>query len=100
MSLQKWQEKAPVTGPKVIKLFSYSTQLRLIFILLINDKIPTIVDILTFISRINYQLFDYFNIYEQLKFHAQLSELEKFYNLEAWCVKICKSKLVCNRFAF
>ena len=30
-----------------------SAQLRMIFILLINVKMPTIVDILTFISRIN-----------------------------------------------
>ena len=70
-------------GPEVIKLFSSSAQLRLKFILLINIKMPTIVGILTFISRINYQIlryepefstnFDYFSIYEQLKFHAQLS---------------------------
>ena len=48
-----------------------------------NVKMPTIVGILTFMSRINYQIlryepefstnFDYFSIYEQLKFHAQLS---------------------------
>ena len=41
-------------GPEVIKLFSCSTQLILKFILLINVKMPTIVGILTFISRINY----------------------------------------------
>ena len=35
-------------------LFSCSTQLRLKFILLINVKMPTIVGILTFMSRINY----------------------------------------------
>ena len=40
-------------GPEVIKLFSYSTQLSMKFILLINVKMPTIVDILTFISMIN-----------------------------------------------
>ena len=71
------------TGPEVIKLFSCSAQLRLKFILLINVKMPTIVGILTFMSRINYKFlsfepeffnnFDYFSIYEQLKFHAQLS---------------------------
>ena len=71
------------SGPEVIKLFSCSTQLRLKFILLINVKMPTIVGILTFMSRINYQFFsfesefsinfDYFNIYGHLKFHAQLS---------------------------
>ena len=70
-------------GPKVIKLFSCSTQLSLKFILLINVKMLTNVGILTFISWINYQFlrfepefsnnFDYFSIYEQLKFHAQLS---------------------------
>ena len=41
------------TGPKVIKLFSCSTQLSMKFILLINVKIPTIVGILTFISMLN-----------------------------------------------
>ena len=41
-------------GPEVIKLFSCSTQLRLKFILLINVKMPTVVGILTFMSRINY----------------------------------------------
>ena len=70
-------------GPEVIKLFLCSTQLRLKSILLINVKMPTIVGILTFISRINYQFlrlepefityFDYSRVYEQLKFHAQLS---------------------------
>ena len=56
---------------------------------------PTNVGILTFISRINDWLlwfkpeitidFGYFSIYEQLKFHAQLSwERNKFYNLGAW----------------
>ena len=70
-------------GPEVIKLFSCSAQLRLKFILLINVKMPTIVGILTFMSRINYQNlryepkfstnFDYLSIYEQLKIHAQLN---------------------------
>ena len=70
-------------GPEVIKLFSCSAQLRLKFILLINVKMPTIVGILTFISRINYRLswskpeISIYFIYEQLKFHAQLSVLEK-----------------------
>ena len=44
-------------GPKVIKLVSCSTQLSLKYILLLNVKMPTIVDILTFISRINYHFF-------------------------------------------
>ena len=71
------------SGAEVIKLFSCSAQLSLKFILLINVKMPTIVGILTFMSRINYWFlsfetefstnFGYFNIYEQLKFHAQLS---------------------------
>ena len=43
-----------ISGPEVIKLFSCSAQLRLKFILLINVKMPTIVGILTFMSRINY----------------------------------------------
>ena len=70
-------------GPEVIKLFSCSAQLRLKFILLINVKMPTIVGILTFISRINYMLwspkpeisiyFGYFSIHEQFKFQAQLN---------------------------
>ena len=40
-------------GPEVIKLFSYSTQLSMKFFLLINVKMPTIVGILTFMSRKN-----------------------------------------------
>ena len=47
-----WVLIAPVPGPEVIKLFSCSTQLSLKFILLINVKMPTVVGILTFISRI------------------------------------------------
>ena len=63
--------------------FSCSTQLSLKFILFINVKMPTTVGILTFLSGIYYQFLrfepefstnsDYFSIYEQLKFHAQLS---------------------------
>ena len=41
------------SGPKVIKLFSYTTQLSTKFILLLNVKMPTIVGILTFICMIN-----------------------------------------------
>ena len=40
-------------GPEVIKLFSCSTQLSMIIFLLINVKMPTIVGILTFMSRKN-----------------------------------------------
>ena len=39
--------------PEVIKLFPCSTQRSMEFILLMNVKMPTIVGILTFISRIN-----------------------------------------------
>ena len=70
-------------GPEVIKLFSYSTQLSMKFILLINVKMPTIVGILTFMSMIsttserlkarNFFIYCYFSFYEQLKFSAQLS---------------------------
>ena len=42
-----------IPGPEVIKLFPGSTQLSIKFILLINVKMPTTVDILTFISIIN-----------------------------------------------
>ena len=65
-----------MTGPEVIKLFSFSTQLSTKFqlliktkiltneevscfkslIMLINVKMPTIVGILTFMSRINFLL--------------------------------------------
>ena len=40
-------------GPEVIKLFSCSTQLSMKFFLLINVKMPTVVGILTFMSRKN-----------------------------------------------
>ena len=36
-----------------MKLFSCSTQVSMQFIMLINVKMPTIVGILTFISKIN-----------------------------------------------
>ena len=41
------------SGPEVIKLFSCSIQLSMKFFLLINVKMPTIVGILTFMSRKN-----------------------------------------------
>ena len=44
------------TGAEVIKLFSCSTQLNMKFFLLINVKTPTIVGILTFMSRKNSSL--------------------------------------------
>ena len=42
-------------GPKVLKLFSCSTQLSMKFFLVIDVKMPTIVGILTFMSR-NYSI--------------------------------------------
>ena len=69
--------------PRVIKLFSCSTQLSMNFFLLINVKMPTIVGISTVMSgktsilglsepNIS-QISSYFYTYEHLKFHAQLS---------------------------
>ena len=63
-------------------------------IMLINVKMPTIVGILTFISRIDtisesfkagkIFFFSILVFVEQLKFHAQfIWEWNKFYNLEA-----------------
>ena len=40
-------------GPEVIKLFPSSTQMSMKLFLLINVKMPTIVGILTFVSRKN-----------------------------------------------
>ena len=40
-------------GPEFIKVFSCSTQLSMKFFLLINVKMPTIVDILTFMNGKN-----------------------------------------------
>ena len=65
-------------GPRGIKLFSYSTQLSMKFILNINVKMPTIVGIYTFISMINttserlkainFFICPYSSFNEQLKF--------------------------------
>ena len=41
------------TGPEVTKKISSSTQLTMKFFLLINVKMPTTVDILTFMRRKN-----------------------------------------------
>ena len=89
-------------GPcEVIKLFSISAQLSMKFILLINVKMPTIVGILTFISRINEALliktwkFHWFWLFQNIwafKFHAQLSwAWKKFYNLGP-DFHICKNR--------
>ena len=71
-----------IDWPGGYKTFSCSTQLSMKFILLINVKMSTIVDILTFISRItttserlkaiNFFICRYFSFNEQL-FCAQLS---------------------------
>ena len=45
--------KVSVIGPEVINIFSCHTQLNIKFILLIDVKMPKIVGILTFISRMN-----------------------------------------------
>ena len=86
--------------PQGYKTSSCSTQLSIKFILLINVKMPTTVGILTFISRINTAsesfkarksfIFYNFTLYEPLKFHAQLSSVQKkFYNLRACYLIAC-----------
>ena len=79
----KYETCSFYTGPEVIKLFSYSTQLSMKCILLINVKMTTIVGILTFISMMNTTserlkarnsfICRSFSFYEQLQFRAQLS---------------------------
>ena len=73
----------PRLGPEVMKILSCSIQLSMKFFLLINVKMPTIVGILTFISRKNsiigiskpgkIEFLDIFFTYKHLKFHAQLN---------------------------
>ena len=46
------QQLLDIPGPEIMHFISFSTQLSLKFILLINVKMPTLVGILTFISRI------------------------------------------------
>ena len=65
------------------KTFSYSSQLSMNFTVLMSIKMPTMVGILTFISRINTAseclkapkifIFQGLSFYELLKFHVQLS---------------------------
>ena len=72
-----------IEGPKVIKPFSCSSQLSMKVFLHINIKMPTIVGILTVMSRKNSILglseskkdkfLDIFILISILKFHAQLS---------------------------
>ena len=51
--LQPFNRISVMPGPEVIKPFSCSTQLSMKFFLLIIVKMPTIVGILTFMSRKN-----------------------------------------------
>ena len=67
-----------------LETFSYSTQLSMKFILLINVKMPTNVGILTFIGRINRtsesfkaRFVHHFTFYEQMDFHTQLLSMKK-----------------------
>ena len=70
-------------GIRVVKLFPCSIQLIMPFILLINVKMPTVVGILTFISRMDIVfesfkagqilVFQHFSFSDQFKFPAQLS---------------------------
>ena len=83
ITLKRKTKKQLKSGPGVIKLFSSPTQLSKKFIPLINVKIPTIVGILTIISKINtaserlkaknFFICQYFSFNEQLKFRDQLS---------------------------
>ena len=60
LSSRKKRKKKIMTWPRCYKTFfmliSCSGQLRLKFMLLINVKMPTIVGILTFMSRIDYRI--------------------------------------------
>ena len=70
-----------LSGPAVIKPSTLNSNKLEIF-MFINVKMPTIVDILTFISKIKTTsdrlkarttfIFHHFTFYEQLKFHTQL----------------------------
>ena len=51
MGIWLWYRSFP--GTAVINFFSCSTQLSMNFLLLINDKMPTLVGILTFMSGKN-----------------------------------------------
>ena len=75
--------KTVYSDPEVIKLFTCSTPLSMIFFLFINVTMPTTVHILAFMSGKNYILGFcepkiygislYFHTCEHLQFHAQLS---------------------------
>ena len=51
--MQQHPHEISKSGPEIVKLFPCSTQLSMKFFLLINVKMPTIVGILTFMSRKN-----------------------------------------------
>ena len=103
--------KVKQQGPKVIKLFSNSTQLSKKFILLINDKILTIVGFLTCISMMNttserlkarnFFICRYFSFYEQLKFQAQLSwAWKKLHNLRGQVLLSRQGPITTPNFAY
>ena len=100
--VQRWglHGKLRLLTPRLLNFFhaQLSSQLNTKFVLLKNVKMPTIVDILTFISTINttserlkagnFFIYQYFSFNEQLKLRAQLSwAWKKFYNLGAWPVQ-------------
>ena len=76
----KTEVRHSTTSPKVIKQFSCSAQLRL------NLSCSSMLNILSFISKINYRRrrskrklsisLGHFGIYEQFKFYAQLIQHE------------------------
>ena len=96
----------PRPGPEVRKLFSCSTQLSMKFVLFINLKILT--KVLNFfhaqlswassaeLSMKKVLFFWYFYLYDQVKFHAELSwAWKKFYNFGAWINYICIQSAQC-----
>ena len=103
--------------PRLLKFFTWSTQVSLKFILLMNIKMPTIVGILIFICRIDFMLSSdkqeeslnclYFNVNEQSKFYCQLNwEWKKLYKLGhnfwttllmiCWKLRIRKEIFLCT----
>ena len=93
MSFHSHHGKHSLLNPEVVKLLSGLFRLSMIFILLINVKMPTIVGILSFISRIDTRLrvikqekslfFRKLVFYGQFEFHAQVLSMKKFYILLA-----------------
>ena len=85
----------PCTGPKVTKLFSCSTQLSMQFQLFINTKIPTNKEVSCF-KPLRCGIY-HANIYEQDKFHAQLSWVCFITSRPGWLLWFY---LVCGRALF